>query len=68
MKREAMDTLRVHAMDRHGNPVPMASAVAYEVRSVAVPWGNCVEPSNVRGCSDRLLMVLWLGYVWGRFR
>jgi integrase len=48
MKREAVDTLRVHAMDRHGGSAPMASAVAYEVRSVAVPWGNCVEPSNVK--------------------
>ncbi|MEC3977372.1 hypothetical protein [Amycolatopsis sp. H20-H5] len=26
----------------------MASAAASEVRSVAVPWGNCVEPSNVK--------------------
>ncbi|MGH3896690.1 MAG: tyrosine-type recombinase/integrase [Pseudonocardiaceae bacterium] len=48
MKREAVDTLRVHAVDRHGNPAPMATAAAYEVRSVAVPWGNCVEPSNVK--------------------
>ena len=48
MKRDAVDTLRVLAMDRHGNPAPMASATAYELRSVAVPWGNCVEPSNVK--------------------
>ncbi len=48
MKREAVDTLQVHAVDRHGHPAPMASAEAYEVRSVAVPWGNCVEPSNVK--------------------
>lgn len=48
MKREAVNTLRVHAVDRHGDPAPMASATAYEVRSVAVPWGNCVEPSNVK--------------------
>jgi integrase len=48
MKREAVDTLRVLAMDRHGKPAPMASATAYEMRSVAVPWGNCVEPSNVK--------------------
>lgn len=48
MKREAVDTLRVHTIDRHGGSAPMASAVAYEVRSVAVPWGNCVEPSNVK--------------------
>jgi integrase len=48
MKREAVDTLRVHTVDRRGDPAPMASAAAYEVRSVAVPWGNCVEPSNVK--------------------
>jgi SAM-dependent methyltransferase len=24
------------------------SATAYEMRSVAVPWGNCIEPSNVQ--------------------
>jgi integrase len=28
MKREAVDTLRVNAVDRHGNPAPMASATA----------------------------------------
>jgi hypothetical protein len=48
MKRQAVDTLQVHAMDRQGNPMPMASAAAYELRSVAVPWGNCIEPSNVK--------------------
>jgi hypothetical protein len=48
MKREAVDTLRVHMVDRHGDPAPMASVAAYEVRSVAVPWGNCVEPANVK--------------------
>ncbi|WP_210435090.1 hypothetical protein [Saccharopolyspora sp. ASAGF58] len=48
MKRAAVDTLRVHATDRHGSSAPRASAAAYEVRSVAVPWGNCVEPSNVK--------------------
>jgi integrase len=48
MKREAVDTLRVLAVDRHGNPAPVASVAAYELRSVAVAWGNCVEPSNVK--------------------
>jgi integrase len=48
MKRQAVDTLRVYTMDRNGNSVPMGSATAYELRSVAVPWGNCVEPSNVK--------------------
>lgn len=48
MKRQAVDTLRIHTMDRYGNSVPMGSVTAYELRSVAVPWGNCVEPSNVK--------------------
>lgn len=48
MKREAVDTLRGLTVDRHGQPAPMSSAVSYEVRSVAVPWGNCIEPSNVK--------------------
>src|SRR4051812_40993278 len=48
MKREAVDPLRVLTMDRHGNPAPMTSANAYEMRSVSAPWGNCVEPSNVK--------------------
>jgi hypothetical protein len=48
MKREAVDTLRVLAVDRTGAPAPIGSATAYEMRSVAVPWGNCTEPSNVK--------------------
>jgi hypothetical protein len=48
MKRQAVDTLRVLVLDRNGNPAPIGSATAYELRAVAVPWGNCVEPSNVK--------------------
>lgn len=34
--------------DRTGAPVAgPASATRYELRSVAVPFGNCIEPSNV---------------------
>lgn len=34
--------------DRSGAPVAgPASATRYELRSVAVPFGNCIEPSNV---------------------
>ncbi|USQ85807.1 site-specific integrase [Streptomyces phaeoluteigriseus] len=40
MKREAVDTLRVLTVDRHGNPAPMGSADAYEMRAVAVPWAS----------------------------
>jgi hypothetical protein len=56
-KREAIKTVRPHVLDRHGRPAPMTSNVAYEARSVAVPFGNCTEPSNVRaggkGCPIR---------------
>src|SRR4029077_6521528 len=31
-----------------GTSAPAASATAYEIRSVAVPYGNCIEPSNVK--------------------
>ncbi|MGW3826573.1 tyrosine-type recombinase/integrase [Streptomyces sp. NPDC005071] len=48
MKREAMDVLRLQSVDRHGRAAPMASEAAYELRSVAVPFGNCIEPSNVK--------------------
>ncbi|WP_328863945.1 hypothetical protein [Streptomyces virginiae] len=47
-KQEAVKTMRLHVVDRHGNPAPMASNKAYEMRSVAVPFGGCVEPSNVK--------------------
>ena len=47
-KRAAVQTMRLHVVDRSGRPAPMASDLAYEARSVAVPFGNCIEPSNVK--------------------
>lgn len=47
-KQEAVKTMRLHVVDREGNPAPIASNTAYELRSVAVPFGGCVEPSNVK--------------------
>ncbi|WP_346101364.1 tyrosine-type recombinase/integrase [Nonomuraea maheshkhaliensis] len=47
-KREAMKALSRHVIDRGGRSAAFGSATAYEVRSVAVPFGNCVEPSNVK--------------------
>lgn len=47
-KRQAVNVMRLHTMDRKGQPAPMASATAYQARSVAVPFGNCTEPSNVK--------------------
>jgi integrase len=47
-KRAAVQAMRLQVVDRSGHPAPMASDVAYEARSVAVPFGNCIEPSNVK--------------------
>ena len=47
-KRQAVNVMRLHTVDRKGQPAPMASATAYQARSVAVPFGNCTEPSNVK--------------------
>ncbi|SOE12147.1 Phage integrase family protein [Streptomyces sp. 2323.1] len=46
-KREAVETLRGHTVDRSGRPAPLSSGISYEKKSVAVPFGGCVEPSNV---------------------
>lgn len=34
-------------VDRNGNRAGATSVLAYESQSVAVPYGNCKEPSNV---------------------
>ncbi len=47
-KREAVKRMNLHVVDRAGQPAPFVSATAYEARSVAVPFGNCTEPSNVK--------------------
>ena len=47
-KRSAVNTLRMQVVDRAGRPAPMSSATAYEARAVAVPYGNCTEPANVK--------------------
>ncbi|MEV6764523.1 hypothetical protein AB0N16_28545 [Streptomyces sp. NPDC051105] len=52
-RRKAVETMRKHVVDRSGNPTPTASATAYEARSVAVPFGNCTEPSNVKAGGGR---------------
>lgn len=47
-KREAVNTMRRHVMDRAGQPAPVGSAVGYEAKTVSVPFGGCKEPSNVK--------------------
>ncbi|MGW6570510.1 tyrosine-type recombinase/integrase [Streptomyces sp. NPDC054975] len=46
-KRQAVRTLSLMVTDRHGASRP-CSSTAYEQRSVAVPFGGCTEPSNVK--------------------
>ncbi|MGW2541251.1 tyrosine-type recombinase/integrase [Kitasatospora sp. NPDC001574] len=46
-KREAAEVVRRHVLDREGRARPAGTALGYERKSVAVPWGNCTEPTNV---------------------
>ncbi|MEU6370314.1 site-specific integrase [Streptomyces sp. NPDC046931] len=46
-KRDAVTKLAAHVVDNQGQPSP-CSDTAYELRSVAVPYGGCTEPSNVK--------------------
>ncbi|WP_329154737.1 site-specific integrase [Streptomyces sp. NBC_01456] len=46
-KRKAVKTLSLMVADRHGTAIP-CSSTAYEQRSVAVPFGGCTEPTNVK--------------------
>ncbi|WP_234315020.1 site-specific integrase [Streptomyces sp. NRRL F-5135] len=46
-KRDAVTKLPAHVVDNHGRPSPCSEA-AYELRSVAVPYSGCTEPSNVK--------------------
>ncbi|MEU2736756.1 tyrosine-type recombinase/integrase [Streptomyces sp. NPDC007095] len=48
MKREAINTIKSLTTDCFGKSAPMGSSTAYEMRSVAVAFGNCIEPTNVR--------------------
>jgi integrase len=47
-KQQAIRVVGQLATDAAGNPAPFASTTAYERASVAVPFGNCTEPSNVK--------------------
>lgn len=56
-KREAIASVAHLTFDRHGELAPMESTTAYELASVAVSFGNCVDPANVQaegaGCKIR---------------
>lgn len=50
-KRQAISIMSRYVHDRTGAPRPAPgseSAGRYELTSVAVPFGNCIEPSNVK--------------------
>ncbi|MDJ0440885.1 tyrosine-type recombinase/integrase [Rhodococcus qingshengii] len=47
-KRTAVRTVGKYIIDRHGTRDPLTDPTAYQMRSVAVPFGNCIEPSNVK--------------------
>ena len=47
-KRQAIDKVAGFAVDRHGHPAPAVDALTYQRESVTVPFGNCLEPSNVK--------------------
>ncbi|GAB3264576.1 tyrosine-type recombinase/integrase [Arthrobacter pigmenti] len=47
-KQAAINVVASHTMDRNGQPRAYSDPVAYEVETVAVPFGGCTEPSNVK--------------------
>ncbi len=48
-KREAIKIMNRYVTDRAGAPAAASgSASSYQLRSVAVPFGNCIEPSNIK--------------------
>jgi integrase len=47
-KRGAIETIGKFTVDKNGSPAPFTGSTAYQMRSVAVPFGNCIEPSNVK--------------------
>lgn len=47
-KREAIKTVGKYTIDRTGTARPLTEGTRYQMRAVAVPFGNCTEPSNVK--------------------
>ncbi len=47
-KREAVKVAARHAFDRAGRDQKACSGATYQAQSVAVPFGRCREPSNVK--------------------
>jgi integrase len=47
-KRSAIAKVAQHTFDYRGRPRPPVDAPTYQLRSLAVPYGNCTEPANVK--------------------
>lgn len=47
-KQHAIRSVGSLAVNAAGDPAPFTSPTAYQRASVAVPFGNCTEPSNVK--------------------
>lgn len=47
-KREAVALVAPMALNYRGDPAPIDSPAAYEMASVAVPFGSCTDPTNVK--------------------
>jgi integrase len=47
-KREAVQKIGEYTTDRDGAAAPLTQSTRYQMRSVAVLFGNCIEPSNVK--------------------
>ncbi|MFD6400644.1 tyrosine-type recombinase/integrase [Nocardia sp. NPDC060249] len=52
-KRSATEKIAAFVVDRSGRPAAFTSATDYERQSVAVPFGNCTEPSNIKAGGQR---------------
>jgi hypothetical protein len=47
-KRSAIAKVAQHTFDHRGQPRSPVDASTYQLRSLAVPYGNCTEPANVK--------------------
>jgi site-specific recombinase XerD len=47
-KRSAIAKVAQHTFNHRGKPRPPVDASTYQLRSLAVPYGNCTEPANVK--------------------
>jgi integrase len=47
-KRSAIAKVAQHTFNHRGQPRSPVDAATYQLRSLAVPYGNCTEPANVK--------------------